>query len=199
MTHIVNTTRAHLFNGQDELPYASLPGVTIDYLLQYGWNKTLQDSVAGLAKKASELFTKAMQGKASANELKAFKTMKDAVGTDADNMTPEAFSEAYVTIKESERMESLMTGKMVPGGGDIRLRGIPRIMRDFAESDLKAAFKAAGMEMPDESTFTRLVGEYLTKNEASLKAKAEATLAPVVQADAMADFLKAALATKPEA
>lgn len=106
----------------------------ITYLLTYGLNKSLQDSVAGLAKAVRE--DEANKG-----------------------LTDEAMDKAIATALQdamAKRFAKILTGEVGSGGGrGPQLRGIDKVLFDVAEEWLTAAAAKAGKKLPEKMTERR--------------------------------------------
>lgn len=170
------------------------------YLAQYGLNKTLQDSVSGMVKAATEAFMN-RTGKTEAAFIKA---QHKAVGIvpadfppadDSDRAVAEAakaYADKCVSLNQTRRLASVLAGEMEPPGTiGPRLRGIDAVMHAVAEEALRKVFASKAMKWPKEaSEVRRLTTAYIAKYDATVRAEAQRRIdADLPQDDGLDDFL----------
>lgn len=143
----------------------------IAYILQYGFAKTLQDSVSGEAKRLKD----------------RAKQITDAIaaGTE-DDLDPERedgepLTDAEITAKLQadmvERRDNILDGTVSARGP--RLPTIERVMKEIAIANLKAIAKEKGKKMPAKvkgkpnTALDAMVKAYTAANEAKVRAEAE--------------------------
>ena len=104
----------------------------IDYLLQYGFAKSLQDCVAGMRKAL------------------------------ADEGKDEAAIEAELTATMQERFDDILAGEVGTRTTGPRLRGIDKVKFDIATEELKAAFGLKKMAWPSGKGSAETIGKYVS-------------------------------------
>lgn len=126
----------------------------IAYLLQYGLAQSLQDSVAGYAKK-----------------------LRDEVTDKGERVYTDEQVADEVTLRMTERFDDILAGEVGARiGGGPRLSGIDKIMRDVAREEIKAAVVKAGMKNPDTKKMAELIESHIAKNGDRLRVEAQARL-----------------------
>lgn len=140
----------------------------IAYLLQYGWAKSLQDSVAG-RKKAL------------------------LAGDDETPALTEDEAEAKLVEIMTKRAEAIVAGEVGQRAGGPRLTKIDRVMRNVAAEIVKAAAAKKGRKLPKGEAYQTLISAYIAKNEAAVREEAErrmeATQEEVDVEDILGDLL----------
>jgi len=134
-----------------ELTVADIAPAGIAYLLQYGFAKSLQDSVSGRAKAMAEAKVKA---------------------TGAPKYTQEEI-DADIEAKIVARVGKILKGELDYGPAGSRLTGLARVKWDVAEEWVKAAIKAKGAKAPKGDEWKALVESYIAKYDAKVTAEAE--------------------------
>ena len=109
----------------------------LDYLLQYGFAKSLQDCVAGMRKALAE-------------------SGKDGVIL-TDN---EIEDELQATMQE--RFYDILAGEVGTRTTGPRLRGIDKVKFDIAIEELKAAFGLKKMAWPSGKGSAEVIGKYVS-------------------------------------
>ena len=107
-----------------------------DYLLQYGFAKSLQDSVAGMRK---ELATPDESGK----------------------VLSEFDIEAELNAAMQERFDDIRKGEVGTRTQGPRLRGIDKVKFDIAVEELKAAFGTKKLAWPTGKGSAGVIGKYV--------------------------------------
>ena len=134
----------------------------IAYLLQYGFSKSLQDSVAGKLK----VF---LAGVRNTSE----DTAKGLPEWKAEPMTED---EAKVEIQRllAERADDIRTGSVTRRAGGPRLRGIDWYIREVAKDFLAKAAAAKGKKLPAKAADLQpRLDAYTTKNADKVRAEAQ--------------------------
>lgn len=128
-----------------------VPANSIDYMLRYGFNQSLQDSAA--------------QPKSAA--------------TKEDGATPDSIAAAEIGAM-GKRLDAIKSGNVaIRGGGGRVTDPVESIVRDLAETKLKAAFKSKGKKVPATKDFNKLRDQLIDKNRAAFESEAKAQLARV--------------------
>jgi hypothetical protein len=136
------------------------------YLVQYGFKQSMQDSIAGYAKKLAE------EGKPD----------------DAGPYTEAEIAE-LVAERQADRFDDIVSGEVgTRAGGGPRLSGIEKIMRDMAKDAIKAAVVAKGVKMPTGDTLAKFIDQYIAKHDATLRPEAQRRL-DLTKAGADTDLL----------
>lgn len=127
-----------------------------DYLLQYGFAKSLQDCVAGMRK---ELATPGEDGK----------------------VLSEAEIEAELNATMAERFDDILKGEVGTRTTGPRLRGIDKVKHEIACEELKSAFGVKKLAWPNgkgsAETIAVLVGKFLAKHDTRVTKEAERRMA----------------------
>lgn len=157
--------------GDHTAELADLSPASLAYLAQYGFAKSLQDSVAGLAKAV----------KADPEDYR-----KDV--EDGTAMDDEELAKAVTEAKMLERFQAIIAGTVGTRSGTPRLSGIDKIMRDVAREAIKARAVAKGVKMPEGDDLAGIVAKYLSnhpevRDEAERRQKAQASLAEGMEDD----------------
>ena len=118
------------------LDTASLSEKGRDYLLQYGFAKSLQDSVGGMRK---ELATPDESGK----------------------VMSESEIEAELNAAMQERFDDILKGEVGTRTQGPRLRGIDKVKFDIAVEELKAAFGTKKLAWPTGKGSAEIIGKYV--------------------------------------
>lgn len=130
---------------EGEIDMTTLPGHAVHYLTQYGINKSLQDSVAGLAKKL---------------------TLEGVDEAEIDDRLQQIRADRWQDILSGDIGKR---GIMAP-----RARGIERVAKDIAIEALRVAFAKSSRKWPDKvSEQTPFVAAYLLKYGESTRAEAQ--------------------------
>lgn len=132
--------------GPFSVAYSDLAEHALHYLAQYGFAKSLQDSVAGMKKALSD------EGKS------------------------EAEIDAALQDTMQKRVTAIMQGTIGARVGTPRMTGIEKVMADIAREDLKAAAVSVKRKLPTGKELTELVNKYIARHEATLREKAQARL-----------------------
>jgi hypothetical protein len=114
----------------------SLPPKSVEYLLQYGWSQSLQDAIAGDAKRIKdEMIAKA-----------------DAAGETAPTSDEiEAAVKAGLDEALADRVKSISDGTVGDRVGIVR-NPFETACRDLAEKKLVEGFRASNQKLPDRKT-----------------------------------------------
>lgn len=136
----------------------NLPPKAVEYLLQYGWAQSLQDSIAGLAK-------------AKRADLEETDDFKNGLLSEDDIL---AEIKAATLAKLSERAKAIVEGTIGAKVGTGKVDDITKLARE----QVSAALKAKGMKLDmktDEgkAKFAELVENHKTKNGDKLRAEIE--------------------------
>lgn len=129
----------------------------IAYLLQYGLNQSMQDSIAGLRKKV----------------LENVKEYRDDI-EDGSAMTDDEVAAAVIEAKLTERFNAIVAGTVGTAGGGTRLTGEAKLTRDVAMERLKAIAVSRKVTLPKEAEkINALIDKHLSKPENAEAVKAE--------------------------
>lgn len=138
----------------------------IAYLLQYGWAKSLQDSVAG---------------------------RKKAMLAGDDETPPMTEDEAEAKLIEimTKRAEAIVAGEVGQRSGGPRISKLERVMRNVAAEIVKAAAAKKGRKLPKGEAYQNLISAYIAKNEAAVREEAERRMESVSEEadDILGDLL----------
>ena len=115
------------------LKIETLSPASLEYLVTYGLKQSLQDCIAGLAKKVTE--------------------------GGADDATVEA----TIAAAMQKRFDAIVSGKVTVRSIGPRLRGMEKVMADYAEEMLKAAFSKAGHKWPSGKGSAEKIAELREK------------------------------------
>ena len=108
-----------------------------DYLLQYGFAKSLQDSVAGMR--------------------------KDLATPDENSVVlSEEAIEAALNETMQERFDDILKGEVGTRTTGPRLRGIDKVKFDIAVEELKAAFGVKKLAWPTGKGSAEVIGKYVS-------------------------------------
>lgn len=146
-----------------------LGGSSVAYLLQYGFTQSMQDSVAGLAKRVVDTVRNM-----DSTDVKVFATANKAVMLWAaqtgwkgnPKATPNAFADSVIEYKLRERMNAITHGTIGTRSTSIESR-----IRELAESAIRAKAKKLNkvVRRKDLPEYVKL---YIAANEESLRAEA---------------------------
>ena len=129
------------------MDYSTLPQHAVHYLVQYGINKSLQDSVAGRAK--------AMV---------------------ADGLEEDEIEQALGELRAA-RWEAILSGTIGKRGVMApRAKGIDKVMKEIAIERLRAAFTKRGIAMAKGTQLAELVAKLMTRDENELRQAAQERL-----------------------
>lgn len=134
----------------------------IAYLLQYGFAKSLQDSVAGLKK-----------------DVIANRARYESDIPDGAAMSDEELAEVVLSDKMAERFADILAGKVGTRVGGQRLDPLARTMRDIAHEAIFAAAAKKGVKRPDGEALRAITEKWLEVNKAKAEEMAKARLAAV--------------------
>ena len=180
-------------NKDQMLHVANLPQKSIEYLLQYGMSKSLQDSASGCIKVMTSLHEKINLGTATDAESKAFTNASQEIPAGVNWETGAEFAEAVAQARKDARLEKILQGLMDVGTTGPRLKGIDAVIRDVAIAALRKAYAKAKLTWPTETKVVNLqVQRYLEKNLDKARAEAERQMAADLGDDEDMDFIKAA-------
>ena len=148
------------------LALADIAPEGLAYLLQYGFSKSLQDSVAG--------------------KLKVF---MDGAKDDKGGWKAEPMSEdearAEINKLLAERADDIRTGSVSRRSGGPRLKGLDWYMREVAKEFLAKFAKDKGKKLPSKAEdLAPILAQYTTKNESKIREEAQRRMD---QANAMTD------------
>lgn len=133
--------------------------VGIDYLLQYGFAKSLQDSVAGLKK-----------------DVLANRKDYEKDIADGEALSDEELAEVVIEDKLQSRFEAIVAGTVGTRSTGARHTGVEKVMRDIAREVIFARAVEKKVKRPEGDNLRDLVEKYLA-NHAEVKALAEARMA----------------------
>lgn len=141
--------------GDHQVMIADIAPKGLAYLVQYGFAQSLQDSVAGYAKRLRD---------------------------DKEHPLTDDEIAAKVSEKMAERFADIVAGEVGIRSGAPRLSGVEKIMRDVAREAIKAqvvALNATGkkLTMPTGEKLGELVEKYIAKHADAVKAEAERRMA----------------------
>lgn len=149
------------------LDLTTVPPITVAYLAQYGFRKTLQDVVSGMAKVMGD-------AKVTAADHKAGKYTDKAIGA------PVAFTESEIesaiVAKQQGRVDALVAGEMVPSTGiaGTRLTGLAKVTRDVIDEYLAKIAAKQGKKLPTKAEELAPIREKVYgPNKAAIDAEAE--------------------------
>lgn len=157
---IVTYTR----NGTDySVDTAALPPVAVEYLLQYGWRQSLQDSIAGLEKATKEDFI--ARKDAAAEKGEAFdEDLEATVATAIDarlQQRAKAIADGSVTTSRAPRETVDPFANMCY-----------KVAAEYAS----AAVKAANVKRPKGDDWNKLVAAVLAAHKAKIEKDARKRL-----------------------
>jgi hypothetical protein len=158
----------------------------VAYLLQYGLNKSLQDSVSGHAKVLADLFANANIGALGKDGMKLWaKALADADVTEQTALAlgSDAFADMVIAFRQAKRLAAILAGRMEVGTTGARLSGIDKIMHDIAIEDIRKACVKARKTMPTGEALAGFVTKLLAKADARIRAEAMRRMA--LDADAV--------------
>jgi hypothetical protein len=147
----------------------SLPAKSVEYLLQYGWSQSLQDAIAGDAKRIRDKLI------AEANEAGNPAPTDDEIA---------AAVKAGVDEALNDRRAAIMDGTV---GDRVGAQRDPfgTMCKTIALQMLREAMKAANAKMPDVKTDTgkaklaEMVEAVISRNKEAVEKEAKRRLAPV--------------------
>lgn len=146
---------------------ADLSPTSTAYLLQYGFAKSLQDSVAGV---------KGAVAKASIEEFAAFCKEVDL----PDDSEAEAVADAVVARRMGKRFDNILAGTVgTRGPAGPKASPIEKVMHAVALERIRAKAKAKSIKLPKGEALAELVAKYIAKSEADIRAEAEHRIASV--------------------
>jgi len=159
------------------------------YLYQYGLNKSLQDSIAGLAagKQSVPVILAALWAErdetAAAKLAKTVTEWESLAGMPApeahDAAGIESFTKAVIHATKAARFESIIKGTVGATASGPRLRGLDAVMFEVALEAIKAApaIKSGKVKWPTGKGAAKViagwVAQYTAKNADKVKAEAE--------------------------
>lgn len=150
--------------GNFSVELENLSVASLAYLAQYGFGKSLQDSVAGLKKEVGE------------DEAKFQKDL-------GVTLTGTELADEVLARKMESRFDDIIAGTVGTRTSSPRLSGIDKIMRDVAKEAIKAKTMAKKVKMPEGEALAAIVAKYIAnheeavKEEATRRMEAQATLA----------------------
>jgi hypothetical protein len=152
---------------------------TRDYLLQYGFSKSLQDAIGDNRRKARQMWQDAQGG-----DPEAMAYLAEHQGEAYSD--PEGFARAVSLRAMQTRYRKIMEGTVGQRLMGPRTDPLDSMVRNIAIERLEAALKSAGKIFPTRDrtvqigaeTLTRpeLIERYVTRHEADLRAEAEVRL-----------------------
>lgn len=157
--------------GEYTVNATELPDKTLIRLLENGFTQMLSDVGALSTEQKVRIIGKAngtTYGKD--NPVPKGKAAEAIIETKA----AEAILADHVNAKRREKLKAMLDGTLGEGGGS-RLDPIARRMRDIAEARIRKAAKDKRTDLTDEQ-FEKNVENLLTRDEATLRAQAEAEL-----------------------
>ena len=164
-----------------------LPQGSIDYLLAYGWAKSLQDAAAGATKAAAAAFV---------TDGDEFAKMCETINPDSDPDTmrgeynEESFGLAYAQALRSVRAQRIIDGAMgVRTAGAPRVDTLGKIMRDIAKERISAAARAKAKPMPKGEVLSDLIAKVLAKYESEIREEATRRMESVVHSNEIDELL----------
>jgi hypothetical protein len=165
------TTLSYARNGQTyEAVVENLPAKAIEYLLQYGWAQSLQDSIAGREKKVRE---------EAINQLRAKAIEELGEGTDealVDDYVVENLSETALREAQSQDLHGQLSKRMdaiIAGTIGTRAIGEPRDpLKAVAADMIRAKAKATGVKFTKEELADK-VAKVLANDAQRAKVQAE--------------------------
>jgi hypothetical protein len=141
------------------------------YLLQYGVNQSMSDSIAGLEKKV---------------RADIAKYRKD-IGEDAEAMNDDEVVESVIDAKLAERWNAILEGTVGIRAGGTRLTGEAKFTRDVAIEFLKALAASKKVSLPKEADkLNALVEKYLANADNAAKVADEVKRRMALQSGAAA-------------
>lgn len=167
----------------------------IAYLLQYGLNKSLQDSVAGTKKILTDAYIAQFNGLPNEDQVKEMKTAAGDLGVDLDNFPEnldcDTFVAKVIEVRRNARLHDIINGVMGESKGRApALTPLERHMKDFAIETIRNACLTHNKPMFKGETLAVAVMQFLTKNEKKARAEAERRIAAAAKNDSVdLDFL----------
>lgn len=148
--------------GGHSLTVGDIGEAGLAYLLQYGYSQSLQDSIAGLAKKVkgdAEKFAKAL-----------------TVDTPTDEAAVDALVEMVEDDKLADRSAKIAAGTIGLPAGVPRLTGDAKLANGIAREWLRRAAAEAKVKLPaaDSDEYTTFVSAMYEQNKAAIDAEVAA-------------------------
>lgn len=130
------------------------------YLLQYGLAQSMQDAIAGFAKKLDE-------------------AKIGGEGPDAEEPKYSAVEKKVMMHDRlKERLDAIMSGDVGHRAQGPRVKGVEKIMREYAQEVLVNAARAKGVTLPKKSdAMNLLIDQYLAKHGDAARVEAERRMA----------------------
>lgn len=138
-----------------------LPAESVAYLLQYGWNQSLQDCIAGRAKAVKDEYEE--------------KCKKDGEEVDSDELAEAIKSDILGNL--SKRFDAILAGNVGVRAGRPRDE-----LRAIAQEMVKRALVKAGKKATKEK-FTELVDNLLTEKRDIVQAELDRRKAAEVEVE----------------
>lgn len=157
--------------GEQTLDLAKLSPQMVSYLLNYGFQKTLQDCVAGVAKQAAGAYLLP-----DSKEYVAF-CEKASIDPDSRSHTPEAFSLAVVKAMREARLAAIVDGTVGLRATSSPIDPVAAMMSTIARERIAAAHRAKGLKAPTKDAMADWVARYLAKQGEALRLEATTRLA----------------------
>ena len=196
--------------GTGKVAIRDIPPVSLAYLLQYGIEKSRQDSVSGVQSAYTLLHEWVVGAKTLAEVAKSRKDdASDAVkqqalaerytrlhndacadmdmtAEESAGLTPSDFVRRLIATWENERLTKILAGDMAAGAarGPRATDPLEIEMRDVAEKIVSAAARKAELKPPIGKEMTRLRDEYLAKHNDKVRSIAQRNLTELAELDA---------------
>lgn len=158
-------------SGEQTLDLGALSPTTVSYLLNYGFQKTLQDCVAGVAKQAAGAYLLP-----DSKEYVAF-CEKGSIDPDSRSYTPETFSLAVVKAMRDARLAAIVDGTVGLRATSSPTDPVGATMSTIARERIAAAHRAKGLKAPTKDAMADWVARYLAKQGEALRLEATTRLA----------------------
>lgn len=155
--------------GDFTLDFASLPPHALHYLAQYGFAKSLQDSVSGKAKEWKDALVTLEDTKNPSSPY---------FGIPADRCVgAKKYNESEIVTMlhdvQAKRMAAILDGTIGAGRGTPRLKGRDKLFHEVAMEQLKAVFALQRKALPKDEAWERVLGDYKTKYEKKITVEVE--------------------------
>ena len=189
---LIEIAATELVFGDTTISVEDLPPRAISYLLQYGLNKSVQDAVAGVAKRIEAWYETGCPEELIDDLL----TKADLDFDDTRALAANEGTRAIVKALQTKRLESILAGTIGGGSGSRgpRAVGLARWVERVAEVWLRERLAQLGQAVPAGKAFTQLRDDYIAKYREVVPAGKDNGLE--VEADLWAKGAKAASATR---
>ena len=161
------------------------------YLLQYGFNQSMQDAVAGTAKAVRDLAAKCRAGGEDFDAAaKRWEKVCGEVGADGSDFESdddvEAVAKAAVSADAAARYEDIVAGAVGTRTNGPRRDELTKEMEGIAEKMIHASYTKSKTKLPTPAEMRKLVADMIA-SPAGVKIKAQAERNLAALRELMAD------------